>query len=142
MEPIAVLPPANDSTGLSSLQRKPCILVVEDEGLIRMMICDLLLELGAVVLEAETADEAWEILKARPDIDLLFSDNRMPGRLTGAELALKAKDLRSSICTVVGSGSADFTARADLVLQKPYDIVPLVEHLVALASGQLLADEP
>jgi CheY-like chemotaxis protein len=61
----------------------PRILVVEDEALIRFVIADALRELGASVVEAASADEAWQYLTAGGSVDLVFTDHRMPGSMTG-----------------------------------------------------------
>ena len=58
--------------------RRPRVLVVEDEALIRMLANDILSEGGFDVLEAAHGKEALGILEDRPDLDVLFSDVDMP----------------------------------------------------------------
>lgn len=41
----------------------PHILVVEDEPLVRQLICDILADLGAVVTECDRADSGFEYLE-------------------------------------------------------------------------------
>jgi CheY-like chemotaxis protein len=48
------------------LSGERAILVVEDEVLIRILICDALRDAGARVVEAENADEALAYLAADP----------------------------------------------------------------------------
>jgi CheY-like chemotaxis protein len=55
------------------------ILVVEDEALIRFAIAEALRELGVSVVEAASADEAWQYLTAGGSVDLVFTDHRMRG---------------------------------------------------------------
>jgi len=62
------------------------VLVVEDEALIRLNACDMLGDMGFEVVDAADGIEALELLEARRDIDLIFSDCRMP-RMTGPDLA-------------------------------------------------------
>ena len=65
----------------------PVILLVEDEPLVRTLQVDILKEAEFWVLEAADADEAFEILKRRPDVRLVLTDVDMPGSLDGFEFA-------------------------------------------------------
>ena len=68
--------------------RKPVILVVEDEPDERFLAASLLEETGFAVIEAETADHALAILNDRADeVSVVFSDVRTPGPIGGFELA-------------------------------------------------------
>lgn len=73
-------------------QQSPChsgvqVLVVEDEALVRMGTVAALEDLGCTTLDAPTADEAIAILRANPEIQVLFTDIQTPGKLTGLDLA-------------------------------------------------------
>ena len=59
--------------------RKPVILVVEDEVLIRMMAVTVAEGSGFEALSAASADEAIGILGSRSDVRLVFTDINMPG---------------------------------------------------------------
>ena len=63
----------------------PCILVVEDEPVIRELMAILLEEEGYTVVQAADGLEALETV-ARHPVDLVLSDVKMP-RLDGAALA-------------------------------------------------------
>ncbi|WP_218775988.1 response regulator [Sphingomonas sp. TZW2008] len=65
----------------------PTVLIVEDEPLVRMHGCDLLESAGFDVIEAQTADEALDLLERHGHVRLLFSDVDMPGSMDGLELA-------------------------------------------------------
>lgn len=66
----------------------PHILVVEDEPLVRQLICDILNDLGAVVTERDRADSGLEYLDNHAsEVTLIISDILMPGRLDGYQLA-------------------------------------------------------
>src|SRR3954471_15535056 len=71
--------------------RRPVVLVVEDEGLVRMFVTDVLEEAGFEVAEAENAEAGLLALHARPDVRVLFTDVNMPGRIDGLELARIAR---------------------------------------------------
>jgi CheY-like chemotaxis protein len=59
--------------GLVDLKR-PVVLVVEDEFLLRMDAADVIGAAGFEVIEAANADEAIEVLETRSDITVVFTD--------------------------------------------------------------------
>lgn len=104
-----------------------CILLVEDDALVRRYAEDQLRSLGYRVLTASNGDEALLLLRQEQDIDLLFTDVVMPGGLGGAELAARAKQLRPHIKVLFTSGYTEnailHQGRLDegvLLLSKPY----------------------
>ena len=66
---------------------RPVVLLVEDEPLVRTVQVDILREANFWVLEAQDADEAFEILKRRPDVRAVLTDVDMPGSIDGFEFA-------------------------------------------------------
>ena len=64
---------------LAELAGKPVILVVEDELLVRIVQVDILREAGFRVAEAQDADEAFDMLRRRPEIAAVLTDVDMPG---------------------------------------------------------------
>ena len=108
----------------STASRRRCVLVVEDEFLIRTLVSEELRDAKFEVIEACNADEALAILHAGTDVDLVFSDVRMPGTLDGLELLAVVRELDPRLPVVITSGhlSRD-TSFADGVTQflpKPY----------------------
>src|SRR4029434_10204776 len=59
--------------------KRPVVLIVEDEFLVRMHAVDMIAAAGFQVAEAANADEAIGILEARRDITVVFTDIQMPG---------------------------------------------------------------
>lgn len=101
------------------------LLVAEDDIFVRSMIAEFLRDAGFDVLEAGNADEAMAHFETENDIDLLFSDVRMPGSMDGTELAERVKGKWPSTRVVLTSGYSDalLESRAKLqepVLAKPY----------------------
>jgi two-component system, response regulator PdtaR len=83
---------------------RPSVLVVEDEHFVRMVAVDMLEDAGFAVLEAPTADVAWQVLEREPKIDLLFTDIDMPGSMDGLALAGRVAERWPHIRLVVTSG--------------------------------------
>lgn len=63
------------------------ILVVEDDGLIRMDLADVLSDSGFDVVEAANADQALALLEAGIPVKAMLTDIDMPGSMNGIKLA-------------------------------------------------------
>ncbi len=105
------------------------VLLVEDEGLIRMMTAEFLQDEGFEVTEARDGDEAAGLLDGVRDFDVLFTDVRMPGVLDGVDLAMHARRLYAGMPLLVVSGyAAQLTTRlgvldpAAVFIGKPYEM--------------------
>ncbi len=105
------------------------VLLVEDEGLIRMMTAEFLQDEGFEVTEARDGDEAAGLLDGVRGFDVLFTDVRMPGVLDGVDLAMHARRLYASMPLLVVSGyAAQLTTRlgvldpAAVFIGKPYEM--------------------
>ena len=60
-------------------RKRPVVLLVEDEALLRVFEADLLRDAGFEVFEAANADEALRELDTRGDVRVLFTNVHMPG---------------------------------------------------------------
>ena len=84
----------------------PYALVVDDDGLIRMDVVDILTEAGFRTFEAETGDKAITLLEREQEcIVLLFSDVQMPGSRNGFALARETAERWPHISIVIASGN-------------------------------------
>ncbi|RYE47277.1 MAG: response regulator [Hyphomicrobiales bacterium] len=110
-----------------------CVLVVEDEALIRMSLVDELEDVGFRVLEAATADEAMGILKNNPNIEAIFTDIDMPGSIDGLKLAKLVGQSHPDMAILLTSGYLKIP-KNDLpetvaFIPKPYEIDVVVNHI-------------
>ncbi|GBU17133.1 MULTISPECIES: response regulator [Methylobacterium] len=123
--------------------RKPVILVVEDEPDERFLAASLLEETGFAVIEAETADHALAILNDRADeVSVVFSDVRTPGPIGGFELARIIGVTWPRVRVLLTSGDAgdqpsDLRVSATFI-PKPWraqDILAWVQEAAGLPPG-------
>jgi len=82
------------------------ILLVEDEGFVRDVACEILESEGYEVLTARTGKEAIEIFRSRGPIHLLLTDVVMPG-MNGRDLAEQLTSLSPELKTIYMSGYTD-----------------------------------
>jgi CheY-like chemotaxis protein len=84
----------------------PAILIVEDEALIRMLGVGTFADAGFRVIEAINGDQALGLLEADSDVQLLFTDVRMPGKMNGLALVREVHDRWPHIGIMVVSGQS------------------------------------
>lgn len=110
------------------------ILVVDDDVLVAMSTVDMLEDLGHRVIEANSGPTALAVLRNGEPIDLLMTDQAMPG-MTGIELAKAARELRPDLPILLATGYAELPKGTDLNLprlSKPYQQDQLAEQLAKL----------
>jgi len=108
------------------LMNRQRVLVAEDEPVLRELLQELFEGWGYQVDAFGSADAACAFLqKEQPQLDLLFTDVRMPGLLSGVDLALQARGRQAGLPIVITSGYCDenpaSAARATF-LPKPWDL--------------------
>jgi CheY-like chemotaxis protein len=101
------------------------LLIAEDDVFIRAMIAEFLRDSGFDVVEAGNADEAIGVLESGAEIDLLFSDVKMPGSMDGCGLAEHVRRNWPGTKVILTSGYSASLLKArgsilDAVLPKPY----------------------
>jgi len=83
------------------------ILVVEDEDVVRKLVCETLEAAGYEVIEARTPAEAMLLMTAtKPPIDLLLTDVVMPG-MNGKQLHQKLDAIQPGLPVLYMSGYTD-----------------------------------
>jgi signal transduction histidine kinase len=85
------------------------ILVVEDDAEVRDYSCDVLRELGYVVVSASDGPSAVAILDGESRIDLVFTDVVLAGSMNGREVADHAASVRPGTPILFTSGYAQET---------------------------------
>lgn len=110
------------------------VVVVEDETFIRLFTCEALVDAGFNVFEAQHADEALDILRARgQQVHALFTDVHLPGSIDGLALAHLSRATWPWIVLLIASGRArplaDEMPVASRFLPKPYETDRVVRHL-------------
>jgi two-component system, response regulator PdtaR len=124
------------------MQNRPTVLIVEDEFLIAMSASAVLAQAGFDTIEASNADEAIVVLQER-DVDVIFTDIRMPGSMDGLRLARHVRDRWPPIKIMVTSGH-HLIQNGDLpdggvFLPKPYTDAAIVAAISRLDGGRVAA---
>ncbi len=98
------------------------VLVVEDEALVRDVAVSALRDAGFEVLEAADGAQALDLCKSAA-VDVLFTDVRLPGPVSGWDVAEKCRDADPELPVIYASAAFLVPARPvpkSLWCDKPY----------------------
>jgi CheY-like chemotaxis protein len=116
------------------------VLVVEDEPLIRMSVCDLLEEAGFACAEAGSAREALALLDAGLRPRILVTDFNLGPGLNGRALSTEALARLPDLAVVHVTANADCLLDHGLrpreqVIAKPFEADILVQTVLRLQAA-------
>jgi hypothetical protein len=123
---------------------EPCILVVDDEAVIRDL-CSRVLK-GYRILQASDGQEALEVLAQQP-ADVILTDVMMPN-MGGLELLNRVKEEKPNQAVVIMTGYADketilraLKADADDFITKPINLLELKTTIDKVLEKKILKEE-
>jgi CheY-like chemotaxis protein len=114
------------------------LLLVEDDAIIRLTLCECLEDTGLEILDAADATNALGILGNSPcDITILVTDLNLGSGDNGLILANKARRLLPRLRVVYATGSPEMLQGRrlrpwDRLFIKPFNVWRLRDDLVAL----------
>lgn len=136
----------DEAIGAATVERAEqgeTVLIVDDEATIRMLVTEVLQDLGYATLEAADGPAAQRILQSNTRIDLLVTDVGLPGGMNGRQLADAARETRPALATLFITGYAENAALShghlgtgQHVLTKPFAMDALAMRVRELLSGR------
>ena len=128
------LSPATGVSATPVALARGTVLLVDDEDAVRATTADMLMELGYVVVEANSAEDAIARFDRQP-VDLVVTDYLMSG-MTGMDLIRALRVARPDLPTLVITGFADAEGIATDVprLTKPFRSAELAAMLDVVAA--------
>jgi len=109
------------------------VVVVEDDPAVRMLVVDLLKELGYLAHEAANASAALPLLESELRVDLLVTDVGLPG-MNGRQLAEIARQHRPGLKVLFMTGYAQKAAERQGFLEDGMDMVAKPFSIEVLAN--------
>ena len=124
-----------------AVQKPQTVLIVEDDLLVRISTGDFLRDCGFDVIEVGTAAEAFTVFDSTSfQVDILFTDVRLPGPMDGFGLAQWTRINKSDVKIILTSGIARMTedarklcAESDF-MPKPYNPAEVEERIRVLLA--------
>lgn len=86
------------------------ILIVDDEPTVRMLLADVLSDLGYTLIEAVDSVAGLKVLRSDVHIDLLITDVGLPGGMNGRQMADAGREVRPHLRTLFITGYAENAA--------------------------------
>jgi PAS domain S-box-containing protein len=132
------------ATGDRRAGKDEVVLVVEDEAVVRLLIVEVLNELGYRALEAADGDAALRILQSSQRIDLLVSDIGLPG-LNGRQIADAARVKRPKLRVLFMTGYAENAAGSAFldpgmeIITKPFKMDVMATKIREMLEGRVRA---
>lgn len=100
----------DDARDLSSAPRATAgetVLIVDDEPSVRMLVAEVLAELGYKAIESADGASALQVLRSDVRIDLLVTDVGLPGGMNGRQLADYGRTARADLKVLFITGYAE-----------------------------------
>ena len=106
------------------------VIIVDDDVFERMGASYMFSDAGYRVLEAETADEALQLLEMNADVRLLFTDVTMPGSINGSDLAHLVAQWWPEVGVIISSGRPrpEALPSGTKFHAKPYEPTNVLQH--------------
>lgn len=111
------------------------VLLVEDEPSIREISAMILEDAGMTVHTVSSGDEAEKWLETgKSQTDVLFTDVRMPGKISGRDLATRHSDMHVLVTSGEAKEQHDWLQESMAYLAKPYDRKSLLAAVRGVAA--------
>ena len=126
----------------------PTLLIVDDEPSCREAFC-VALEDEYTLIEAETGEQALEILQSREDIGLVLLDYLLPPGIDGLEVLERMRKLKCEVPVIIvtGKGSEEVCRSAFKIgvqdyIQKPFKVEELRATIKAILDPLRVENTP
>jgi PAS domain S-box-containing protein len=123
-------------------ERGETVLVVDDEPTVRMLVAEVLGDLGYNALEAADGAAGLKLLRSETRIDLLVTDVGLPGGMNGRQVADAARTVRPGLKVLFITGYAENAVLSHghlepgmHVLTKPFAMEVLANRIKDLIAG-------
>ena len=133
---------AAELAGAPRAEQGETVLVVDDEPTVRMLVTEVLEDLGYAAIEAADGASGLRVLQSDVRVDLLVTDVGLPGGMNGRQMADAGRESRPDLKVlfitgyaenaVVGNGHLE---RGMHVMIKPFAMEALASRIKELITG-------
>lgn len=123
-------------------ERGETVLVVDDEPTVRMLVAEVLEELGYSAIEAGDGAAGLKVLNSDARVDLLVTDVGLPGGMNGRQMADAARATRPQLKVLFITGYAENAVIGNgqlepgmHVMTKPFAMEVLASRIKELIAG-------
>ncbi|AWN49798.1 histidine kinase [Methylobacterium terrae] len=130
------------ATALPRSDEGATVLVVDDEPTVRMLVTDILDDLGYTAIEAGDSAAGLRVLRSDVRIDLLVSDVGLPGGMNGRQMAEAARETRPDLKVLLITGYAETAILGEgklgpgmAVLTKPFSVETMAARIRSIIEA-------
>ncbi|MCJ2009477.1 PAS domain-containing protein [Methylobacterium sp. J-092] len=120
------------------------VLIVDDEPSVRMLVIEVLEDLGYTAIEAADSVSGLKVLQSDVRIDLLITDVGLPGGMNGRQMADAARERRADLKVLFITGYAENAVLGNghlrpgmQVLTKPFVLETLATRIKDLIAASV-----
>ncbi len=124
-------------------ERGETVLVVDDEPTVRMLVTEVLEDLGYTAIEVADGAAGLKVLRSGARIDLLVTDVGLPGGMNGRQVADAARVMRPDLKVLFITGFAENAVLSHghldpgmHILTKPFAMEALASRIRELIAGR------
>jgi CheY-like chemotaxis protein len=120
------------------------ILVIDDDPSVRMLVTEVLEELGYAAIEAIDGKSGLKVLQSNAGVDLLITDVGLPGGINGRQIADAARITRQDLKVLFITGYAESAVVRNGHLEPGMEIMikPFTMEALAARIQNILSDPP
>jgi len=129
-------------TALTQSGQVATVLVVDDEPTVRMLVIDILQDLGFGWIEAADSATGLKMLQSDARIDLLVTDVGLPGGMNGRQMADAGRAVRPGLQVLFITGYAEnavlnngYLDPGMAVLTKPFSMEAMAARIRSMAEA-------
>jgi PAS domain S-box-containing protein len=129
-------------TALTQSGQVATVLVVDDEPTVRMLVIDILQDLGFGWIEAADSATGLKMLQSNARIDLLVTDVGLPGGMNGRQMADAGRAVRPGLQVLFITGYAEnavlnngYLDPGMAVLTKPFSMDAMAARIRSMAEA-------
>jgi CheY-like chemotaxis protein len=119
------------------------VLIVDDDPAVRMLVTEVLEELGYAAVEAADGNAGLRVLQSNARIDLLITDVGLPGGMNGRQIADAARTSRPDLKVLFITGYAENAVMRSGYLEpgmqimiKPFTMEALATRIKDAITGE------
>jgi CheY-like chemotaxis protein len=112
------------------------VLIVDDEPTVRMLVTDILADLGYTAIKAGDSAMGLELVQSDVRINLLVTDVGLPGGMNGRQMADAGRVVRPGLKVLFSTGYAEKAAVGNghltpgmAVLTKPFPVETMAARI-------------
>jgi len=128
--------------GLPRSEQGETVLIVDDEPTVRMLVTDILADLGYTAIEAGDSATGLKLLQSDVRIDLLVTDVGLPGGMNGRQMADAGRAVRPGLRVLFITGYAEnailgngHLAPGMAVLTKPFPVETMAARIRSMIQA-------